>query len=73
MHKRSSENTKLAAPDNCELLTVHDVAAWIKVSHKTVYNWAYRNFIPRVKFGDGLLRFRRDEISAWIASKCLST
>ena len=61
----------LEEPTN--LLTAEEVATLLRVSTKTVYNWAYRNFIPRIKFGRGLLRFRRSEIDAWLVSKSLAT
>jgi len=61
----SNENSKKPSEIDT-LLTIDDVAAMLRVSPKTIYNWAYRNLIPRIKIGRGLLRFRRDDILLWI-------
>jgi excisionase family DNA binding protein len=53
-------------PEN--LLTITDVSEMLRVSPKTIYNWAYRDLIPRIKLGRGLLRFRRTDILRWIES-----
>jgi excisionase family DNA binding protein len=57
-------------PDEHEnLMTITDVAELLRVSPKTIYNWAYRDTIPRIKLGRGLLRFRRTDILRWIESE----
>ena len=55
-----------------KLLTIADVAEMLRVSPKTIYNWAYRNLIPRIKLGRGLLRFRRADILLWIEAGAVS-
>jgi excisionase family DNA binding protein len=41
-------------------LTVDDVAALMKVSIKTVYNWCSKGYLPCVKFGR-LVRINKEE------------
>ena len=43
-------------------LTVDDVAALMKVSIKTVYNWCSKGYLPCIKFGR-LVRINREELS----------
>lgn len=43
-------------------LTVDDVAALMKVSIKTVYNWCSKGYLPSIKFGR-LVRINREELS----------
>lgn len=52
-----------------ELLTIEDITAILKVSPKTIYNWTYRDLIPCLKLGRGLLRFRQSEILNWLNQK----
>ena len=49
------------------LLTPQEVATLLRVSKKTIYNWAYRSRIPCIKLGRGLLRFDRHAIAEWMS------
>lgn len=49
-----------------ELLTVRQVAEYLQVKERTVYDWAARGVIPHVRVGD-LLRFRRATLLDWLA------
>jgi len=49
------------------LLTVKDVAAMLKVSKSTVYQWANAGLIPTCKI-NGTIRFKEPEILEWIDS-----
>ena len=42
-------------------LTVDDVAALMKVSIKTVYDWCSRGYLPCLKFGR-LVRIDKDDL-----------
>jgi excisionase family DNA binding protein len=50
---------------NDEVLTIRDVAEYLKVTEKTVYGLAQQNRIPAFKVG-GQWRFRRKDLDAWI-------
>ena len=51
-----------------EILTIDEVAAYLKAGKKTVYRLAQKGEIPSFKLG-GTWRFRRTELSLWIASQ----
>jgi excisionase family DNA binding protein len=52
-------------PDVPELLTVAEVARWLRVDVRTVYRWVRVAQIPHVRAGRGL-RFTRSHVEAWI-------
>lgn len=52
---------------NNRLMTVEEVAAYLRVKPSTVYDWAKRGKIPAVKIGR-LWRFESEEIEAWVKS-----
>ena len=47
------------------LLTIHDVAQWLTIKPATLYAWVVQGKIPALKI-HGIIRFRRDELEAWI-------
>lgn len=51
-----------------DLLTVHEVAAMLRVSVSTVRSWVLYRRINFVKLQNKLIRFRRSDIDALIAS-----
>lgn len=53
---------------NDKIMTVEEVAKFLKVSQRTVYEWAQTNEIPCGKLGTSW-RFQRDEIENWVARK----
>ncbi len=57
--------SELSTTDPCALLTVRDVAAWLRVHPKTVYGWASRQAIPTLKI-QGALRFRREDLQSFM-------
>jgi len=57
--------SELSTTDPCALLTVRDVATWLKVHPKTVYGWASRQAIPALKV-QGALRFRREDLLSFL-------
>jgi excisionase family DNA binding protein len=48
-----------------ELLTIEEVAAYLKLKPQTIYKWAQQKRIPGAKFGKEW-RFKRSEILAWV-------
>ncbi|HOX03514.1 MAG TPA: helix-turn-helix domain-containing protein [Candidatus Paceibacterota bacterium] len=50
---------------NDEILTLPELAAYLKLAERTVYSYAQRGFLPGVKVGSSW-RFRRKDIEAWL-------
>jgi PTS system nitrogen regulatory IIA component len=50
---------------NYELMTIEEVSKLLRVSERTVYDWAQKGEIPCGKFGTSW-RFRKSEILKWI-------
>ncbi len=55
-----------------EILTLDEVAAYPKVSKRTVYRLVQKGEIPGVKLG-GTWRFRRSELDIWITESISKT
>ena len=53
---------------NDQIMTVEEVAKFLKVSQRTVYEWAHNGEIPCGKLGTSW-RFKRDEIENWVSRK----
>lgn len=51
-----------------EILTIDEVAAYLKASKRTVYRLAAIGELPAFKLG-GTWRFRRGDLDQWIASR----
>jgi len=47
------------------LMTIDDLADYLKVTRRTIYDWVKHNKVPAVKVV-GQWRFRREKIDAWI-------
>ncbi len=48
-------------------LSIKDLSQYLQIKPSTLYAWASKGIIPHYKV-HGLLRFKQDEIDAWIAS-----
>lgn len=48
------------------LLTDDDLAAWLKLSKTTLRNLRYQRRVPFLKLAGGAVRYRREDIEAWI-------
>ena len=55
-----------------EILTLDEVAAYLKAGKKTVYRLAQQGQIPSFKLG-GTWRFRRTDLDRWIAARIAQT
>ena len=51
--------------DPNEIMTVEEVAEFVRVSERTVYDWAKKGEIPCGKLGS-IWRFKRSEIYQWV-------
>lgn len=54
--------------ENEEILLASDIARWLRIGLSTVYQWAHAGTIPCMRL-NGLLRFRRKDIQAWLRSQ----
>jgi PTS system nitrogen regulatory IIA component len=48
-----------------DILTIEDVAKYLRVSERTVYDWAQKGEIPSGKIGTAW-RFKKSEIEKWV-------
>lgn len=48
-----------------DILTIEEVAKYLRVSERTVYDWAQKGEIPAGKIGT-VWRFKKDEIEKWV-------
>lgn len=55
-----------------DILTLEEVAAYLKAGKRTVYRLAAHGEIPAFKLG-GTWRFRRSELDQWIAASINKT
>lgn len=60
--------TGVADLPNDDVLTVSEVAAYLKVNERTVYRLASAKRLPGFKVGTSW-RFRRTELEAWIRAQ----
>ena len=57
----------MAEPEG-DILTLDEVAAYLKAGKRTIYRLAASGEIPAFKLG-GTWRFRRGDLDKWIASR----
>jgi len=50
------------------LLTVDDLAAWLQVKPRTVYQWVHEGYLPVIKLGS-LVRFDQAKVTEWIGKR----
>ncbi len=48
-----------------DLMTIDDLAAYLKVTRRTIYEWLKHNKIPAIKLV-GQWRFKKEKIDEWI-------
>jgi len=64
---RPTEST----PSDGEILTIEEVASYLRLKPQTVYRWAQGSRIPAVKLGKEW-RFRRSIIDRWLEEQMLA-
>jgi PTS system nitrogen regulatory IIA component len=52
------------------LMTIEDLAVYLKVTRRTIYEWVKNRKIPAVKL-IGQWRFKKDKIDAWIENRMM--
>ncbi len=53
---------------NGGLMTIEDLAGYLKVTRRTIYDWLKQNKIPAIKLV-GQWRFKKDKIDTWLENK----
>ena len=51
-----------------QLMTIEEVADYLRVKKRTIYDWLKKGKIPAVKTV-GQWRFQKEKINAWLESK----
>ena len=59
------------APPDHEILTLEEVAHYLRLKPQTIYKWAQEKRIPAVKLGKEW-RFRRSILDRWLDEQMLS-
>ncbi|MEE9368922.1 MAG: PTS sugar transporter subunit IIA [Pontiella sp.] len=54
-----------------EIMTIEEVAAYVRVSERTVYDWAQKGDLPGGKLGT-TWRFKREDVENWVNSRLSS-
>lgn len=54
------------------LMTLSDVAVYLQIAERTVYQWSQRSQIPSFKLGN-VWRFKRSDLEAWIERRKTET
>lgn len=54
-----------------DILTIEEVAKYLRVSERTVYDWAQKGEIPAGKIGT-VWRFKKDDIERWVNERLSS-
>ncbi len=57
---------------NDDILTIEEVASYLRVSERTVYDWAQKGEIPSGKIGT-VWRFKKSEIENWVNQRLSSS
>ena len=50
------------------LLTVDEVAQWLQVKPRTIYQWVHEGYIPVIKLG-ALVRFDQTSVMDWLRKR----
>ena len=54
-----------------DILTIEEVAKYLRVSDRTVYDWAQKGEIPAGKIGT-VWRFKKSEVENWVNARLSS-
>lgn len=54
--------------DEEQILTLQDLAAYLKIAEKTLYGYAQKGILPGIKIGSAW-RFRKTDIDAWLEER----
>ena len=60
MNKKDAEHEKL--------MTLPEIASYLNMKERTIYEWAQQGKIPSFKLGN-VWRFKREDIDVWIEER----
>ena len=63
--------SKANTPGDHEILTLEEVATYLRLKPQTIYKWAQEKRIPAVKLGKEW-RFRRSILDRWLDGQMLN-
>lgn len=69
IQKYFDENKEIVVED--DILTIEEVAKYLRVSERTVYDWAQKGEVPSGKIGT-VWRFKKSEIEKWVNDRLSS-
>jgi len=67
-----TDQRRASADSGNEILTLEEVAAYLRLTPQTIYKWAQERRIPAVKLGKEW-RFRRSILDRWLDDQLLSS
>lgn len=56
------------ASQSDSLMTLNEVADYLQVAPRTLYQWAQQGVVPSFKIGN-VWRFKREDLEAWIEER----
>jgi excisionase family DNA binding protein len=56
-----------------KLLSIDELSDMLGVTKATIYSWTCKKMIPHIKLSKKVLKFREEEILAWIESRSVCT
>ena len=51
------------------LLSSHEAAAFLGVHFRTILRWADKKKMPHIRYPNGRIKFRREDLTLWLESK----
>ena len=61
----------MTASATTQYMTYSELSALIGVKQGTIYGWVSRKMIPFVRIAPRVVRFRRDELEAWLEQRAV--
>ncbi|MCM8795855.1 MAG: helix-turn-helix domain-containing protein [Candidatus Omnitrophica bacterium] len=55
-----------------QLMTIEELADYLKVTRRTIYEWLKTHKIPAIKL-IGQWRFKKDKIDAWLEKRAIAS
>ena len=56
-------------PNNANLMTIDEVAEYLKFKPRTINDWVQKNLIPHYRLGRKTIRFDIETIDEWLETK----
>ena len=66
--REDTKSTRAEDVPSQQLLTVREVAEWLRVHEKTIYEWSEKGKLPCFRVGNRL-RFSRSDVGRWLQAR----